>query len=337
MSRGCTVVTGVARHSLGEAFVRAWLIRAPGRPVIAIDRIANPDLGNLAGLRQVQLDLNPINHPGGFGAFAAALESGLTDAVTTGGYEGVECLVQCAGVYDFGTFPQHDIERRKELLGLNVLGLTEVLHTVMRLNDRAGRHNNEEFTHVDVGSFQGLYARDGRPIYAPSKAYGIDLCTSLVEGREVARCIYLAVGPIDTPMLHRNHWVRKAGGSEEFFKKVLGGSRDSYRSIFVCCDEAALEAAASEESPREAESLRVAMQRYRAKRSAAYAGPLGVLSSEDCAGALARVLMLDHLESGVYMPVQKSEGAEIVVKMATFRSLSRRCTFDCAAKVVASI
>lgn len=334
MSRGCTVVTGVARHSLGEALVRALLSRAAGHQIIGIDRIPNPELDDVPSFRQVIFDLNPLSGPQGLAAFATALEDALAGAVTATGNHGVEYLVQCAGLYDFGTFLDHDVQRRTELLGLNVLGTTEVLHAVMSLNHRVQRRNEKELTHILVGSFQGLFARARRPIYAPSKAYGIDLCASLVEGGEVAKCIYLAAGPIDTPMLHWNHWVRKAGGPEEFFKKALGGPRERYASVFISCDDAALEAAAGEAPPGGLEALRKAMQRYRTKRGAAKAGTLGVLSPESCAGVLVRMLASVEAGSGVYMLGSGAEGTEVVVKMAAFGSLDRRRAFDSAAQRV---
>ncbi len=195
MSKGNVVVTGFARHSLGEAFVQAFLSRRTGAHVIGIDRIENPDLAEYPDFQQIEFDLNPLNCKDGLGAFATTFAERLSDAVTASGTEGVEFLVQCAGVYEFGQLLEHAVERRSEVLGVNVLGVTEVLHGVMALNRRLCRENDKDFTHILVGSYQGLYARDGRPVYAPSKAYGIDLCTSLVEGREVAKCIYLAPGP----------------------------------------------------------------------------------------------------------------------------------------------
>jgi short-subunit dehydrogenase len=335
MGRGCIVVTGVARHSLGEAFVRALLGRATGHQVIGIDRVANADLDNVAGLQQVLFDLNPLGGSADLTTFATALENTIGDVVTTAGSRGVEDLVQCAGLYDFGTFLDHDVERRKALLGLNVVGTTELLHAVMRLNHRLRRQNHTEFTHMLVGSFQGLYARKRRPIYAPSKAYGIDLCTSLVEGREVAKCLYLAAGPLDTPMLHRNHWVKKAKGSEEFFQRILDGPRERYRSIFVHCDQATLENAAHDEFRADVEALRIAMRKYRAQRKEACAAELGVLSAECCGSVLASILVSAQSQSGVYMVRAGAEGTGVLVTMATFKSLDRGRVFKSAAKGVA--
>jgi short-subunit dehydrogenase len=335
MSKGNVVVTGFARHSLGEAFVRAFFKRGTGTHVIGIDRIQNPDLVEYPDFQQIEFDVNPLDCKEGLAAFATTFAERLSNAVTASGTEGVEFLVQCAGVYEFGQLLEHAVERRSEVLGVNVLGVTEVLHGVMELNRRLGRENNKDFTHILVGSYQGLYARDGRPVYAPSKAYGIDLCTSLVEGREVAKCIYLAPGPIDTPMLHRNHWVTRAQGSEGFFNETLGGPPKTYESIFVDCDEAILERIAHEKFAPELADLRMAMRRYAVVRREAFNEELGVLSPGACASVLTDMLTCDELVSGVYSVRAEGTGSEAPVKMATFISLDRRQTFESVATATA--
>jgi short-subunit dehydrogenase len=92
------------------------------------------------------------------GSIAATFAEELADIATAAGLKGVKCLVQCAGVYDFGRFLDHDVSRRKNVLGVNVLGTTEVLHAVMVLNDPLRVQNEKNFINVLVASFQGLYA-----------------------------------------------------------------------------------------------------------------------------------------------------------------------------------
>jgi short-subunit dehydrogenase len=335
MPKGNVVVTGFARHSLGEAFVRAFLRRKTGANVVAVDRIRNPDLAENPYLQQIEFDLNPLDCGKDLRGFASTLAERLSDVVTATNGEGIEFLVQCAGVYESGNFLEHDVERRSRVLGVNILGMTEVLHGVMALNRRLCRQNETKFTHILVGSYQGLFARDGRPIYAPSKAYGIDLCTSLVEGGEVAKCVYLAAGPIDTPMLHRNHWVARAGGREDFFNETLGGPSKAYESIFVDCDESILERIAREEFTPELENLRMAMRRYTAVRRATFEEQLGVLSPAACASVLTDMLTCPDLASGVYSPRANGFGSVAAIKMATFVSLDRRPTFESVATATA--
>jgi len=323
MSKKSIVVTGVGRHSLGEAFVRNYVGQRSEVQIIGIDQAANPDLTGLTKCCQMEVDLNPLHCSGGLKRFATAFVQSLEKIVLGTGSTGIGCLVQCAGVYDFGSFLEHNVERRERVLGLNVLGVTEVVYAAMALNDRLKIGNDREFTHVLLGSSHGLYARGGRPIYAPSKAYGIDLCTSLIDGREVAECIYVAAGPIDTPMLHRNHWVTKARGSEKFFDRVLSGPRDKYRSIFVQCDEAAVDDAAREWCAAEKTAVRMAMTKYMAARSQAYSKDVGVLSPESCAAKLVDMLLSDELESGVWMLTCGSESDVVRVKTVPFSKLDR--------------
>lgn len=319
MSKKKVLVTGVGRHSLGEALVRNYVGRRPEAQLVGIDWEANPNLGDLTSFRRIVFDLNPLHCPGGLRGFAPALAETLAGT----GSEGFECLVQSAGVYDFGSFLEHDVERRERVLGLNVLGVTEVAYAVMALNDRLGVRNDKQFTHVLVGSSHGLYARGGRPLYAPSKAYGVDLCTSLFDGQEVAKCIYVAAGPIDTPMLHRNHWVTKARGPEKFFNWVFSARPDKYRPIFVNCDETALDDAASEWRAAEKIRLRAAMSEYKAERSRAYSEDTGVLSPESCAAQMVDVILSDGSESGVYMLTIGSQPNVPSVKVVAFSKLDR--------------
>jgi len=334
MSQGNVVVTGFARHSLGEAFVRSFLNKRTGAHVIGIDRIQNSALAEYPYFQQIEFDLNPLNCNGGLGAFATKFAERLSDVVTATGTKGIEFLVQCAGVYEFGQLLEHTSDCRSEVLGVNVLGATEVLHGVIALNRRLCRDNEKEFAHILVGSYQELYARSGGPIYAPSKAYGIDLCTSLVAGGELAKCIYLAPGPIDTSMLHRNHWVTRAGGLENFFNQAFDGPPRTYESIFVDCDESTLQKFAREKFEPELENLRLAMGRYKDVRSEAFNEDVGVLSKATCAGVMTDMLMGREMVSGVYSLTADGIGRELTVKRATFATLNRRLTFESIATTI---
>jgi short-subunit dehydrogenase len=333
MPREIVVVTGVARHSLGEAVVQAYLASNQLAHVIGIDQVVNTDLARAQNYQHIIFDLNPLEHVAGLSGFASDLGRQLSRSLETVG-PAVSCLVQCAGAYDFGAFLDHNTERRQRVLGLNVLGITEVLYGVMAQNDRSGLQNSKDLAHILVGSFQGLYARKDRPIYAPSKAYGIDLCTSLTEGHEVARCMYAAVGPMDTPMLHKNHWVRKAGGSEDFFQEVLSGPRSTYRAIFVDGDEAVFETVVVEKAPSRLENMCRAMAEYRRVRSQQFAEEPGVTKPQDVAKALVGLLTSRYSESGVYRITTRSMTGETVMEMADFSSLDRRDIFRARAKTV---
>src|ERR1700676_1509812 len=100
MADRAILITGAARHSLGEAIVSEYLRRRAGTHVLVVNKAPNPDLDTTVG--QILLDLNPLNHPHGLVGLAAEISEGLEQMVAQTGCRGIECLVQSAAVYDFG-------------------------------------------------------------------------------------------------------------------------------------------------------------------------------------------------------------------------------------------
>jgi hypothetical protein len=143
----------------------------------------------------------------------------------------------------------------------------------------------------------------------------------------VARCMYIAAGPIDTPMLHRNHWVSKARGSELFYNGVLASSRETYSSIFVDCSHEALETAARAESTVERKSLQRTMAQYEEARRRAFLGDMGVISPETCASALTEIIQTINSESGVYLITCPHQPGTPSIKFAPFSAMDRRKSF----------
>jgi hypothetical protein len=187
---------------------------------------------------------------------------------------------------------------------------------------------------VLVGSYHALHCEPLRSIYLSSKAYGLDLCASLVAGGEVCSSAYLALGPVDTPMLHWNHWVKKAGGPERFFSDVLAGSSAVYGAIFVGCDETVMEHASSSNCGYDLEDLRVAMGRYKTLREEARASDLGILTPDDCAEALVKAFVQRTAGSGVYVLQSAGGGAGLRLRVASFSCLERESAFEAVAKDV---
>lgn len=319
-------ITGVAPHSLGEVFLTRYLASHAGARVIGLDRVSNVQLEEVDGYFGLKIDLNPLKQPGDLEAFGAGLQQALVGVLDEIGANGVEVLIQSAGVYDFGRFLEHDLGRRRRIIGVNFIGHLEVLFGVMAVNKARGVNSAEALTYIDVGSFQGLYARAQRSLYAPSKAVGIDLCTALWEGKEVHRCIYFAPAAIDTHMLHRNHWVTKAGGSEEFFDKVFRGGRKLYREIFIECNEDAVRAATAEFASSRAEIV-AAFEKYRVARQEAFRKDLGVLPPEDCGEMLIKMLVEpERYPCGVYLASGCPEG-QPTLEWVGFDELSRLDSF----------
>jgi hypothetical protein len=327
MSPSPLVVTGVGPHSLGEELVKLYLAQRTGATVIGIDRISNPHLRCLPGYLEIIEDLNPLNHAGGLDSFSSSLNLNLNRALKELDAISIDCLVQSAGVYDSGAFLEHNGTRRGETLGVNVLGHIEVLHVVMSLNARQGMRNADYLTYIEVGSFQGLYARGGRSLYSTSKSAAIDLCTSLIDGKEIARCIYFAPAMIDTHMLHRNHWIQKTGGSFEFFDMVLRSSPERYRALFRDCNEAVLQELVEElgrTADLDVSDFYSKFRTYCAFRRDAINSELGMLTPEECAQFLIRVLdEEDTHHSGVYFASRQAT-REATIRYIRFPELSRR-------------
>lgn len=317
------MVTGVGPFSLGERIVVEILTARPGTNILGIDITPNPRLARLHAYHELIIDLNPLHNLEGLRAFAANISIQLERCLEDLGASSIEVLIQSAGTYDSGSFLECDTRKREQVLGVNLFGHIEVLHAVMGLNSRRGFSNPAHLTYLDVGSFHGLHARKDRSLYAVSKAAVIDMCTALVEGDELLRCFYLAPCPIDTHMLHKNHWVQKAGGSLEFFEAVFRESFVTYEGIFRACDQHQLRRFICNTGHNQDEVL-AAFATYVAERRAAYSGPLGVLSPEACAEVVATLVFREQpFASGVYF-VSLAAGGRPSVQYAAFGDLTRR-------------
>jgi NADP-dependent 3-hydroxy acid dehydrogenase YdfG len=330
--RKITVITGIAPHSFGASFVRLSLQEKPEAPIIGIDRIRNQELEKQSRLSTILCDLNPLTFDGGYKTYTEMLASGLSTAVRSFGNAPIGLLVQSAGTYEFGPFTSHELNRRKRVLGLNLLGITEVLYVVMTLNHQRNEDNSRVLTHVIIGSLQALDTRGERTIYAASKAYGLDLSAGLMRGNELAKCFYLALGPMDTAMLHWNHWTAKTGGSDRFFQSVFAGDPVIYKSVFIDCDEDALIAAASPKFLTDLPSLVLKLKEYRLIRKQALNSELGVLAPDLTANLLLRVLSTPELHSGIYSLTCPK--GKLLMKMATFEEISRKQLFESIGKEI---
>lgn len=319
---GVLFVTGIARHSLGEAFLNLYLANHPSSRVIGADLYPPPKSIRHSQLSTFEFDLNPLTSPSGYSEFGGRLRIALGAALDRVGGNGIDCLIQSAGVYDFGKFLDHDVARRTRILGVNLLGHLEVLHSVMSLNVYRGVDNATTLTHIDIGSFQGLHARAERPVYAPSKAAGIDVGGALFDGKEVARSVYFAPAAIDTHMLHFNHWIKKARGSEKLFECVRDGDRKQYQAILIRCDEGVVLEVATRCGVDVGEATRT-LEKYAVARREAFDSALGVLGVETCARMLCSIVSNpDGYPSGVYLAYAPN-GTGPRLTFAEFSQLSR--------------
>lgn len=315
------LVTGTAPHSLGEALVDRCLRTAPEVKVICVDIEPNNWLRKSDLCYPITLDLNPLLPSRNYKDFLYQLQYELETALTALRGDAINIVTQCAGLYWSGPFISLNDDMRRKLLGVNLLGHIEVLHTAMRINDAHGVANSENLAHVDVGSFQGLHARSGRSVYATSKAAGLDFAAALHAGRETARSVYFAAGPVDTHMLHYNHWVVKARGPADVLARQKYGDRKRYRSIFIECSEPSFYEWSTEQG-LDNSNLEAVFRAYEECRIEAKREEFGVLSAEECAEFLLDIALSPTKHpSGVYLSMCRASKPDM--RYARFEELDR--------------
>jgi NAD(P)-dependent dehydrogenase (short-subunit alcohol dehydrogenase family) len=322
MPRRAVLISGTAARSLGSLWIRAYARRAGDAPVVAIDREHDPALRDLRNVSTIAFDLNPLNPSPGFVPFVEQLHAALASAHASVGFDGLSTFISAAGVYDSGPLVDSTVEGRRRLLGVNVCGKLELLVAALALNQRLGFDSASELSFLEIGSLRGLQASPGRAAYAASKAFGLDLCISLEQEGAVKRTLYVAPGPIDTHMLHRNYWVTKEGGPVEFLQHVRTQRADLYRDIFIRCDPAAFaEAAASAQMSRDV--LAPIFERYKARRTAQLTDPRGILDAAELAEHLVDIAADEAAySSGVY--VFTAPGGRMRMEKLAYSDLVRR-------------
>src|SRR2546426_2279611 len=98
---GVLFVTGIAPHSLGEAFLNLYLANQPGSKVIGADLYPPPMSIHRPQLSTFAFDLNPLSFPSGYREFGGHLSAALETALDRIGVNSIDCLIQSAGVYAF--------------------------------------------------------------------------------------------------------------------------------------------------------------------------------------------------------------------------------------------
>ena len=315
------LVSGTARDSLGEAFVHLVRRRYSDSPIVAVDKECNPGLQALQGVHQLAIDLNPFTCDDGYAGLASRLASGLEDAQHVLGFEGIGTVVLGAGTYESGTVLETQLEGRQRLIGVNVCGRIEVIYASLAMNQRIAFGSTLAFALIDVGTLHGLTRTPNRPLYVATKALGLDLCFSMRRGGEVDRAIYLAPGPIDTHMLHRNHWVSKEYGPSAFFEHVRSLGAEMYRDVFVRCNDTAFAEAVSC-YPSESEELAELFVRYKLRRERQFADEQGVLLPTDLADRLVAIVANGALYTdGVYILTAPS--GKVKMRQLSFSDVAR--------------
>jgi hypothetical protein len=283
------VVTGAGQFSLGAEVVDRLVKLAPLSTIVAIDLDPlTPPAGNVLVRR---FNLNPFDDQRGFEAWSAELHEIFHLPKLTGSSQRpVRGLFLGAAKYQVGRYECSTANERAAVLGCNVAGKWEVLHAVMRLNADLGFDNGQQLDIFDVGSFHAVRHSSHRALYNPTKAAGLELCAVLLNGSEVRRAVHLAPGPVDTPMLHWNHWVLKEHGDAEFLTLVKNRCPSLYRPIFREGDWAAL-AAAQHELELEDETVQDVFRRYVHRRAVLAQTENGITSPEIFAEYIAEQML----------------------------------------------
>jgi NAD(P)-dependent dehydrogenase (short-subunit alcohol dehydrogenase family) len=316
------LVTGTGRNSLGEAMVEALCAARPGVPILAIDRQPAPSLKARGNVSSMALDLNPFSPAVDYEQFADGLNAALIGMQRDLRFGGISATILSAGTYEYGPFAEMSPDQRSRLVGVNICGKIEVLHAALLMNKRLGVSNSDEFTFMEIGALHALDTPAHRSLYSATKAIGLDLCASMHRGEEVRRAIYIAPGPIDTPMLHRNHWVSKERGPVEFFDFVRAQEGSLYNDVFVECNEARFNEAVSL-SQLDWASFSSLFARYRERRLEQLDSLEGILDPDDFSAHLARIVLDDVTHgSGVY--VFNAPGGKIQLQRLSFSDVARR-------------
>ncbi|QDV53513.1 SDR family NAD(P)-dependent oxidoreductase [Gimesia fumaroli] len=301
------LITGTGNNSLGEMICKTLRRAYTGTPIIAIDLNNSSLITNLERTLAFNINLNPLTHHAGYKGVANDVQQVIDNARSQFQFHGIGMVVLAAGMYDFGDLTSTSLDVRQAITGVNVCGKIEILHAVMEMNNKFGFRSEEELTLVDIGSLHGLSASGSRAIYVASKAFGLDLCLSLLHGHEINRMIHFAPGPIDTHMLHRNHWVLKEHGSSEFFEYVREKHAEKYSNVFVGCDDqefAKMVTGFSENN----EVLFNIFNRYKERRARQMAGDNPILNPMDVATVIVDTLQHPTSEEEVVCKINAAGG-----------------------------
>lgn len=298
------VVTGVAPLSLGEGIVHAILSSTGSQrydSVILIDRIPNPSLEKLVGNRGafVEEDLNPFkNRSGKKILFEDRMAEILEKSLKKIGADFIGTLINNAGIYDFGPVDELQYQSIENLLGVNALGHIGMLRAVMKVNRDRDNNNKKHLQLCEVGSFQGLMPRGGRSIYCFTKGGMIDFCQALANG-ELEHVVYIAPPSIDTPMLHLNHWAKKARGDETVWRTLYRKDLIAYQSIFLACDPSVAASYFKRFFPEKQQELQAVLKEYEKIRNQYMGAAEGVATVAESADTVVRHTFDPHKRSAI--------------------------------------
>ncbi|MEL0089355.1 MAG: SDR family oxidoreductase [Rhodospirillales bacterium] len=188
-SRKVAIVTGAAR-GIGRTATDLFL--ADGWSVVMVDRLGELLDAEASKLTHVSAITADVSNPQDAGRI-------MTEAIRSFGR--IDCLVNNAGVADFGPLEEHDFTRWRRVMETNLDGVFLCAQaSIPYLKETRG-------SIVNIGSISGLRASTLRVAYGTSKAAVIHLTKQQAAelGEYGVRVNCVAPGPVATAMSKQVH------------------------------------------------------------------------------------------------------------------------------------
>jgi NAD(P)-dependent dehydrogenase (short-subunit alcohol dehydrogenase family) len=283
-SHRIALICGAATGSVGEAVCERVCHTRAADSLLYLDRTVNPNLMT-AGIPFAECDFSAasILDP-------ESVSLRICDAILALAPTGRDAIVThlyfCSGIYAHARLADWDPTITANIINVNLLGLLLALHAIQCVHAFQGASQaTAGLTVCFMGSEHAVSASAGRAAYCAAKTGAVAALLSLRNSRCIGSAVWVAVGPIDTPMLHRNQWVTKAGGSEQYYEFVSSRPASEYAAVFRECDlETACRLAA--EGCFDVATTIEAFGRYVTVRQDLFAQECGVHSASEVAGRL---------------------------------------------------
>lgn len=233
-----SIVCGAARGSVGEAICDHLLSSDRDRRLLRVDIAANPRLDS-ARSAFISHDFRRSRSPD-----SASLVSQCKEWVAELTHESqgpfIDSVYYCSGVYHSSPIAMWGDNDPNDVICVNLTGFLDVLRCVAVLRQCGDVMGGPAPRVCYVGSDHALRCTANRAVYVAAKIGAVGALIALAKEGAISAATWVAVGPIDTPMLHCNHWVIKSGGDRRFFDFALQSSDRDYDKVFTECDPDAI-------------------------------------------------------------------------------------------------
>lgn len=224
MPQKSAIITGAAR---GIGLATTHLFLEEGRQVVMVDRDAQALAEASAGLKDAFPILCDVSDPEAVKTMAAEARAALG---------AIDCLVNNAGVADFGPISETDFARWRRVMETNLDGV--FLCSQELLPDLA----QSSGAILNIASISGLRASTLRVAYGTSKAAVIQLTLqqAVEMGEHGVRANCVCPGPVDTKLALAVHSPEiRAAYHDAIPLNRYGKEREIAEAIvFLCSDKA---------------------------------------------------------------------------------------------------